>query len=136
MWQNHLEAIAAHGTKPHASSSSNSQPPETQPAAITINTTNISPPVRSLGAGWPDEKGDAAQGETGGGKITAVVNVPQSRYSYHPLVPAIIETPQLRDMGEATPPLEWIGLNRDRLPNLTHQVRGEIVWECSKDIAK
>jgi hypothetical protein len=25
-------------------------------------------------------------------------------------------------MGEATPPLEWIGLNRDRLPNLTHQI--------------
>ncbi len=34
----------------------------------------------------------------------------------------MIETPQLRDMGEATPPLEWIGLNRDRLPNLTHQI--------------
>ncbi|KAI8954461.1 hypothetical protein F4801DRAFT_503503 [Xylaria longipes] len=26
------------------------------------------------------------------------------------------------DMGEATPPLEWIGLHRDRLPNLTHQI--------------
>ena len=30
--------------------------------------------------------------------------------------------PQLRDMGEATPPLECIGLHRDRLPNLTHQI--------------
>lgn len=55
-------------------------------------------------------------------KITAVVNVPQSKYQYTALQPPIIETPQLRDMGEATPPLEWIGLHRDRLPNLTHQI--------------
>ncbi|OAA56630.1 fermentation associated protein [Niveomyces insectorum RCEF 264] len=55
-------------------------------------------------------------------KITAEVNVPQSKYLYRALEPAIIETPQLRDMGEATPPLEWIGLHRDRLPNLTHQI--------------
>ncbi|KAK3353123.1 hypothetical protein B0T25DRAFT_501751 [Lasiosphaeria hispida] len=55
-------------------------------------------------------------------KITAEVKVPQSKYEYTALEPAIIETPQLRDMGEATPPLEWIGLHRDRLPNLTHQI--------------
>ncbi|OIW32544.1 hypothetical protein CONLIGDRAFT_593840 [Coniochaeta ligniaria NRRL 30616] len=55
-------------------------------------------------------------------KITAEVKVPQSKYEYTALEPPIIETPQLRDMGEATPPLEWIGLNRDRLPNLTHQI--------------
>lgn len=56
------------------------------------------------------------------GKITAEVDLPQSKYEYHPLEPPVIETPQLRDMGEATPPLEWIGLHRDRLPNLTHQI--------------
>ncbi|TWU78547.1 hypothetical protein ED733_002659 [Metarhizium rileyi] len=55
-------------------------------------------------------------------KITAEVNVPQSKYDYQALEPPVIETPQLRDMGEATPPLEWIGLHRDRLPNLTHQI--------------
>ncbi|KAI2629493.1 hypothetical protein GGS21DRAFT_526436 [Xylaria nigripes] len=55
-------------------------------------------------------------------KITAEVNVPQSKYDYEALEPPVIETPQLRDMGEATPPLEWIGLHRDRLPNLTHQI--------------
>lgn len=55
-------------------------------------------------------------------KITAEVNVPQSKYDYVALETPIIETPQLRDMGEATPPLEWIGLHRDRLPNLTHQI--------------
>ncbi|KAK2612711.1 Macrophage colony-stimulating factor 1 receptor [Conoideocrella luteorostrata] len=55
-------------------------------------------------------------------KITAEVNVPQSKYEYLALEPPVIETPQLRDMGEATPPLEWIGLHRERLPNLTHQI--------------
>ncbi|KAK6224699.1 fermentation associated protein [Colletotrichum tabaci] len=64
--------------------------------------------------------------QQGGGssqqKITAEVTVPQSKYDYVALEPPIIETPQLRDMGEATPPLEWIGLHRDRLPNLTHQI--------------
>lgn len=56
------------------------------------------------------------------GKITAEVDLPQSKYEYHALEPPVIETPQLRDMGEATPPLEWIGLHRDRLPNVTHQI--------------
>lgn len=37
-------------------------------------------------------------------KITAEVNVPQSKYDYNAIEPPIIETPQLRDMGEATPP--------------------------------
>ncbi|KJZ77989.1 hypothetical protein HIM_02626 [Hirsutella minnesotensis 3608] len=55
-------------------------------------------------------------------KITAEVNMPQSKYEYTALEPPVIETPQLRDMGEATPPLEWIGLHRDKLPNLTHQI--------------
>ncbi|KAK1969458.1 fermentation associated protein [Colletotrichum sublineola] len=68
---------------------------------------------------------DTEEQQTGGSsqqKITAEVTVPQSKYDYVALEPPIIETPQLRDMGEATPPLEWIGLHRDRLPNLTHQI--------------
>ncbi|KAL7933683.1 hypothetical protein V8C35DRAFT_303585 [Trichoderma chlorosporum] len=68
---------------------------------------------------------EVEEGQREGGeqqKITAEVNVPQSKYEYLALEPPIIETPQLKDMGEATPPLEWIGLHRDRLPNLTHQI--------------
>ncbi len=76
--------------------------------------------------GVPEAAGDGTEGGKempgGGGKITAEVKVPQSKYEYTALEPPVIETPQLRDMGEATPPLEWIGLNRDRLPNLTHQI--------------
>ncbi|KAI1170204.1 hypothetical protein F4777DRAFT_570050 [Nemania sp. FL0916] len=70
--------------------------------------------------GVPEPEQERKDGEQQ--KITAEVNVPQSRYEYEALEPPIIETPQLRDMGEATPPLEWIGLHRERLPNLTHQI--------------
>ncbi|KAK4541645.1 hypothetical protein LTR36_007789 [Oleoguttula mirabilis] len=67
-------------------------------------------------------------------KITAEVNLPQSRYEYRALEPPIIETPQLRDMGEATPPLEWVGLNRDRLPNVTHQIVIVSLLEVVKEV--
>lgn len=67
-------------------------------------------------------------------KITAVVNVPQSKFLYIALQPPVIETPQLRDMGEATPPLEWIGLHRDRLPNLTHQIVIVSLLELAKEV--
>ena len=67
-------------------------------------------------------------------KITAVIHVPQSKYQYTPLQPPVIETPQLRDMGEATPPLEWIGLHRERLPNLTHQIVIVTLLEVAKEV--
>jgi hypothetical protein len=75
--------------------------------------------------GGHDDKTASEEAAAAGGKgekITAVVNVPQSKFQYTALEPPIIETPQLRDMGDATPPLEWIGLHRDRLPNVTHQI--------------
>ncbi|KAL4874668.1 hypothetical protein BJY04DRAFT_224776 [Aspergillus karnatakaensis] len=67
-------------------------------------------------------------------KITAVVNVPQSKYHYVAIQPPVIETPQLRDMGEATPPLEWIGLQRDKLPNVTHQIIIVTLLEIAKEV--
>ncbi|KAK0672578.1 hypothetical protein QBC41DRAFT_243320 [Cercophora samala] len=66
-------------------------------------------------------KGKEGEGEKTE-KITAEVQVPMSKYEYRALEEPVIETPQLRDMGEATPPLEWIGLHRERLPNLVHQI--------------
>ncbi|KAH6692373.1 hypothetical protein F5X68DRAFT_165330 [Plectosphaerella plurivora] len=72
--------------------------------------------------GVPEAEGGDGDGRPQQQKITAEVNVPQSKYEYVALEPPKIETPQLRDMGEATPPLEWIGLNRDKMPNLTHQI--------------
>jgi len=79
-------------------------------------------------------EGSQQPGEEKQEKITAVVNVPQSKYQYTALRPAIIETPQLRDMGEATPPLEWIGLHRDRLPNMTHQIVIVTLLEVAKEV--
>lgn len=68
----------------------------------------------------------------------------ESKYSYVPLAPPIIEAPQLKDLGNATPPLEWFGLNRDKFPNMTHQfaivslnkVNQEIDYQYSKLFGK
>jgi hypothetical protein len=84
MWASHSKALAQRLGKP------------LPPSAVKIT-------------GVPDEEGsERKDGEQQ--KITAEVNVPQSKYDYTALEPPIIETPQLRDMGEATPPLEWIGM--------------------------
>ncbi|RCK65012.1 Protein CSF1 [Candida viswanathii] len=44
-----------------------------------------------------------------------------SKYRYVALAPPIIEAPQLKELGNATPPLEWFGLHRTKLPHVTHQ---------------
>ncbi|KAJ5168461.1 uncharacterized protein N7482_004055 [Penicillium canariense] len=112
MWETHSRALASRLGKP------------LPPSAVRIT-------------GGPGRSGG---GEEGGGagpeqeKITAVVNVPQSKYTYTALKPPVIETPQLRDMGEATPPLEWIGLQRDKLPNITHQIIIVTLLEIAKEV--
>lgn len=116
MWASHNRALAQRLGKP---------PPQ---SALQIR-----------GGPQPEGEGDGEDDgrkheEGGQEKITAVVNVPQSKYQYNALQPAIIETPQLRDMGEATPPLEWIGLHRDRLPNLTHQIVIVTLLEVAKEV--
>lgn len=111
MWTAHTRAVAQRLGKP------------LPPSALQIT-----------GGLFPEEK-DGVKPSTGNQeKITAVVNVPQSKFLYTALQPPIIETPQLRDMGEATPPLEWIGLHRDRLPNLTHQIVIVSLLELAKEV--
>lgn len=44
-----------------------------------------------------------------------------SKFKYVPLAPPIIEAPRLKELGNATPPLEWFGLHRDKFPDATHQ---------------
>ncbi|KAL3418260.1 fermentation associated protein [Phlyctema vagabunda] len=108
MWATHSKALAQRLGKP------------LPPSAVKIT-------------GVPDgEDGERKTGEQQ--KITAEVNVPQSKYDYAALEAPIIETPQLRDMGEATPPLEWIGLHRDRLPNLTHQIVIVTLLELASEV--
>ena len=53
---------------------------------------------------------------------------------YTALQPPLVDTPQLRNLGEATPPLEWIGLHRERLPNLTHQIVIVSLLEVAKEV--
>lgn len=115
MWASHTQALAQRLGKP------------LPPSALQI--TGGLNPFDKVKEG---EQGKSSEG--GQEKITAVVNVPQSKYQYIALQPPIIETPQLRDMGEATPPLEWIGLHRERLPNLTHQIVIVSLLEVAKEV--
>ncbi|KAF6010853.1 hypothetical protein HII13_002966 [Brettanomyces bruxellensis] len=55
------------------------------------------------------------------------------KYEYLATEEPHIETPQLRDLGNATPPLEWFGLHRDKFPKLTHQM---IIVNLQKMIVK
>jgi hypothetical protein len=105
MWQTHVKALEQRQGK------------IATPTGFTLNTGVESPSPQE-----GSDTGSPPRPKGGKRKITAVVNVPQSKYEYTALEPPVIQTPQLRDMGEATPPLEWIGLHRERLPNLTHQV--------------
>lgn len=85
----------------------------------------------------PQDSDDSKNGDSAAAqqeKITAEINLPQSRYDYHALEPPIIETPQLRDLGEATPSLHWIGLDKDRLPNFTHQIVIVSLLEVCKEV--
>lgn len=107
MWTTHTRALASRLGKP-------------LPEPAVHFTRNEGPP-----------EGQPSDGQE---KITAVVHVPQSKYTYEALEPPVIETPQLRDMGEATPPLEWIGLNIDRLPNVTHQIIIVTLMEIASDV--
>jgi hypothetical protein len=104
MWQTHSEALAQRLGKP------------LPPSAVKITA---------------EPQGGGKNGEE---KITAVVNMPQSKFTYVPLTPPIIDTPQLRDMGEATPPLEWIGLQRDKLPEATHSIAIVSLLEVAKEV--
>ncbi|OAG40367.1 hypothetical protein AYO21_05458 [Fonsecaea monophora] len=105
MWQAHSRALAQRLGKP------------LPPSAIKVTAE-------------PSEDGENGRQE----KITAVVNVPQSKFTYVALEPPVIDTPQLRDMGEATPPLEWIGLHRDKLPEATHSIAIVSLLEIAREV--
>lgn len=111
MWANHAKTLAQTWGRD-------------LPNVTAIRVTGVGgpPPPQNGSGGNGSGSEKPQQHDKKNNKITAEVKVPLSRYEYVALEPPVIQTPQLRDMGEATPPLEWIGLNRDRLPNLTHQI--------------
>lgn len=116
MWSNHVHGVEqfqgrSTAVKPMISIAGDfDRPPVISDTVVSASNNTLAVPQ--------ERKGGRPRKES----ISVEVSVPTSKYEYAPLEPPIIETPQLRDMGEATPPLEWIGLHRDRLPNLTHQV--------------
>ncbi|CAE7026991.1 hypothetical protein PTTW11_04169 [Pyrenophora teres f. teres] len=132
MWSNHSRSLASRLGKPLPESNikiSTSQSLQDDPSSLSTGTDATN--KTATPSGRPRAPSVTADGQE---KITAVVNVPQSRYEYTPLEPPLIETPQLRDMGEATPPLEWIGLHRDRLPNVTHQIVIVTLLEIAREV--
>ncbi|KAI5197983.1 hypothetical protein E4T38_07776 [Aureobasidium subglaciale] len=118
MWETHSRSLASRLGKPLPESAVKIRADEPENKLLTKDHITMT-----------DGSSEQQQG-----KITAVVNMPQSRFEYTALEPPIIETPQLRDMGEATPPLEWIGLHRERLPNVTHQVVIVTLLEVAKEV--
>ncbi|CAI5206341.1 ANM_HP_G0018910.mRNA.1.CDS.1 [Saccharomyces cerevisiae] len=44
-----------------------------------------------------------------------------SKLNYIALEEPQIEVPQIRDLGDATPPMEWFGVNRKKFPKFTYQ---------------
>ncbi|KAI8885057.1 hypothetical protein K501DRAFT_284510 [Backusella circina FSU 941] len=61
----------------------------------------------------------------------------QEQYEYHSLHHVNFQ-PQLQIMGDATPPVEWLGLKRERIPGLVHEnitlyldKLVKIVWRAS-----
>ena len=111
MWNNHTKALSSRLGRP------------VQESAVQITGLDSS-------ARQEEDEDSADKQET----IKAVVNVPLSKYTYTAIEAPIIEAPQLRDMGEATPPLEWIGLQRERLPNVTHQIVIVALLEVAKEV--
>jgi hypothetical protein len=134
MWSNHSRSLASRLGKPLPEGNikiTSSSPPEEQqgqpPASTSTSTSNEDRKNK-------DKAKDKLSSNSQQEKITAEIKVPQSRYTYRALEPPVIETPQLRDMGEATPPLEWIGLHRDRLPNVTHQIVIVTLLEVAREV--
>ncbi|KAL3233483.1 Protein CSF1 [Nakaseomyces bracarensis] len=63
-----------------------------------------------------------------------------SKWNYKAVEEPHIEKPQIRDLGEATPPVEWIGLKSKNLPIYTHEFAvtpvQKIVYVAQKQYAK
>ncbi|CCH61496.1 hypothetical protein TBLA_0E04420 [Henningerozyma blattae CBS 6284] len=64
----------------------------------------------------------------------------QPKFTYVALVEPSIEMPQIKDLEDATPPMEWFGLNRKKFPSFTHQtaviVVQKLVHAVEKEYAK
>lgn len=71
-------------------------------------------PIPSIAS--PNNNGEA----TAEGNIEDQPIVPAEEYTYTS-VNSVNFQPQLQVMGDATPPVEWLGLKRERIPGLVHE---------------
>ncbi|EDO15040.1 hypothetical protein Kpol_392p7 [Vanderwaltozyma polyspora DSM 70294] len=64
----------------------------------------------------------------------------EDKFIYVPLKEPQIEMPKIKDLEDATPPLEWFGVNRKKFPRVTHQTAiiliQKIVHVAQKEYAK
>lgn len=63
-----------------------------------------------------------------------------TKLNYVPVEEPQIDMPQIKDLGDATPPVEWFGVNRKRFPAFTHQTAvvpvQNLVYLAQKQYAK
>lgn len=92
--------------------------------------------VKSLAVRQTQEAGS----ESENGKQNDSEEDIKSKFEYIPLDEPYIEMPQIKDLGDATPPLEWFGVHRKRLPAATHQMAivliQKLVHAAEKEYAK
>ncbi|XBW36227.1 hypothetical protein QEN19_001808 [Hanseniaspora menglaensis] len=56
------------------------------------------------------------------------------KYEYNPLVVPIIDTPNLQDLGNATPPLKWFGINKEKFPGLIYESINEPLQDVIEEL--
>lgn len=56
------------------------------------------------------------------------------KYEYKPLVVPIIDTPNLQDLGNATPPLRWFGINKQKFPGMIYETLTEPLQDLISQI--
>lgn len=56
------------------------------------------------------------------------------RYEFKPLVVPIIDVPNLKDLGNATPPLKWFGINKEKFPGVIYEALNQPLGALFKEV--
>lgn len=58
------------------------------------------------------------------------------KFEFKPLVVPIIDIPNLKDLGNATPPLKWFGINKEKFPGVIYEAINEPLGNLLKQVEK
>ncbi|KAL6931306.1 hypothetical protein ACO0R3_002769 [Hanseniaspora guilliermondii] len=58
------------------------------------------------------------------------------KFEFKPLVVPIIDIPNLKDLGNATPPLKWFGINKEKFPGVIYETINEPLGNLLKQVEK